>query len=119
MDLRKQDFTGINIVMMLSSDGLQAEADRCRESGIARYLVKPASANDLREAIQSILRHAQEPREAPQASRPAEQSGPLRILLAEDNLVNQKVAVSLLTRTHRPRRREWPRGRRVLLSGEL
>jgi signal transduction histidine kinase/CheY-like chemotaxis protein/ligand-binding sensor domain-containing protein len=87
-------------VMMLSSSGLAGEAVRCRDMGIAQYLTKPINAHDLLRSIQDLRRLAgakagTAARAA--APRPAREAvGGLRVLLAEDNLVNQRVAVAVL-----------------------
>jgi CheY-like chemotaxis protein len=91
---------GETSVMMLSSEDQRDNIRRCRESGIVRHLVKPVRQADLRSAIIEVL----EAREARQAQRPQDKptsvekgSGPsLRILLAEDNLVNQRLALRVL-----------------------
>jgi CheY-like chemotaxis protein len=94
-------------VMMLSSARHVEDADRCREAGIRRYLVKPIFQNELQQAILSELRDHLAPA-APRTTAPLDmRPGPaLRILLAEDNLVNQKVAARVLER----------RGHRVTLA---
>ncbi len=89
-------------IMMLTSLCHQADAGRCRELGMAAYLVKPVKHSDLLRAIQAALgaSWARLPkRPAAQASQLASSAHDcprLRILLAEDNLVNQRVAVRLL-----------------------
>ena len=88
-------------IMMLSSRHLQTYAARCKALGITGYLVKPVVGNDLRQAIQSALEHSSERQAAltaPLHSTIGNSSQALRILLAEDNLINQKVAVALLTK---------------------
>ena len=92
-------------VMMLSSAGSRDDAARCRELGIHQYLVKPVKQSELMNAIVSAmsLSGAETRRTIVKASVPcrseADATGrPLRILLAEDNIVNQRLAIRLLER---------------------
>ncbi len=84
------------VVMLLSSAGQMIDAGRCREMGIARCLTKPVKQSDLFDAIVTVL---SPPVAEVEAAAPDPADGiatPLRILLAEDGLVNQQVAVGLL-----------------------
>ena len=91
-------------VMMLTSLGHQADAGRCRELGLASYLVKPVKQSELLRAVLASLGASRGRTAAvkrpPQAGGAvtalAPTTGRLRILLAEDNAVNRKVAVRLL-----------------------
>ena len=91
---------GVPAIMMLSSVDLAREASRCRHVGIQRYLVKPVIKHDLRAAILQVLgMRASLPQRkgAAKVVAPARISGrALRILLAEDNAINELVAVRLL-----------------------
>ena len=87
-----------SVIVMLTSNGYHDRAVRCRELGTAASLVKPLRKSDLARAIAAILYPDQQPEEE---KRPLPESattvaGPLNILLAEDNLVNQKLAMRLL-----------------------
>ncbi len=87
------------VIMMLTSAGQRGDAARCRELGIAAYLTKPIKESELLEAIQIALgaRSQKEARPvliARHALREGRQR--LRILLAEDNAVNQTLAARLL-----------------------
>jgi CheY-like chemotaxis protein/HPt (histidine-containing phosphotransfer) domain-containing protein len=85
--------------MMLTSAGLRGDAARCRELGIAGYLTKPITQPELWEAIRAVLgRQAETTASAPLVTRHSirEHRQTLHILLAEDNPVNQKLAVHLL-----------------------
>jgi CheY-like chemotaxis protein len=87
--------------MMLSSAGQRGDAARCRELGVSVYLTKPIKQSDLLDAIVTAL-HASsaEPRKLllrPQLPVP-ETRQRLRILLAEDNVINQRVATGILAK---------------------
>jgi CheY-like chemotaxis protein len=85
------------IIMMLSSADLAKDAERCRKVGIALYLTKPVPKSGLRRAIGELLGSAPQPRpEKPERLYQALQRRPLRVLVAEDNAVNQKVLRHLL-----------------------
>jgi signal transduction histidine kinase/CheY-like chemotaxis protein len=95
----RPDLTGATI-MMLSSSGLEGETARCRSLGIAAHLTKPIKQSDLHSAMCRLL--ARETRVAaappqPVVTRPAP-ARLLRVLVAEDNLVNQRVALGLLAK---------------------
>jgi two-component system sensor histidine kinase/response regulator len=86
-------------LVMLTSVGLPGDAARCRELGIAAYLPKPIKRSELRGAILVALGHAAATRDRQalvtrHTLREVRQPG--RILLVEDNKVNQLVAKSLL-----------------------
>lgn len=88
---------GSTIVMLSSADS-DADAARCRELGIVRYLRKPVSVPELYDAVVASLGRAPAPVPAKRACRTdnSESSPVLNILLAEDNIVNQRVAVRML-----------------------
>jgi PAS domain S-box-containing protein len=89
------------VVMMLTTAQQLDDAARCRALGIAAYLTKPIRQSELLDAIMTALgsrpaafdRMLDDPLEP--AFRPAR---PLRLLLAEDNPVNQRLAVRILER---------------------
>jgi CheY-like chemotaxis protein len=82
-------------IMMLTSSGKYGDAGRARELGIAAYLTKPIDGAALHEEICRVLDRAPVMR-ADNRKAGADAPRPLRILLAEDNIVNQRVAVGLL-----------------------
>jgi PAS domain S-box-containing protein len=84
-------------IMMVTSSGQRGDAARCRELGIARYLTKPVRQSELLDAIMGALVgvslgercDAVSPRKRAASER-------LVVLLAEDNIVNQRLATRLL-----------------------
>jgi len=93
-------------IMMLSSSGQAGEATRCRQLGIASYIVKPVKPAALREAMLDALGPREALPEAPRVESEPTMVG-LRILLAEDNAVNQRLAARLLEK----------RGHEVVIAG--
>ncbi|MCE9561456.1 MAG: response regulator [Planctomycetes bacterium] len=86
------------VVMMLTSADRQDDATRCRELGIAAYLVKPVKADELRRAISRVMGMEVNGGNTSTfgSTKPSSVVRPLRILLAEDNAVNQRVAIRML-----------------------
>jgi CheY-like chemotaxis protein/HPt (histidine-containing phosphotransfer) domain-containing protein len=87
------------ITIMLTSGDREEDAARCQELRVNQRLMKPIKQSELYEAILDALRI--EPRKA-ESEEPAAtaipSTRPLRLLLAEDSLVNQRLAVGLLER---------------------
>jgi CheY-like chemotaxis protein len=95
---------------MLTSAGLRGDAARCRELGIKAYLTKPIKRSDLLLAIKVVLGSPAVTEEQPSVitiHSLRESRGRLRILLVEDNRVNQAVATRLLEK----------RGHKVVVAG--
>lgn len=88
-------------IMMLTSDDHAGDLQRCRELGISLYLIKPITQSELLDAIIHALGSSQ-PEDRPAGASAEPDWGlsqrPLRILVAEDNSVNQKLMHSLLTK---------------------
>jgi CheY-like chemotaxis protein len=87
-------FSGATVMMLTSADQ-SSSAARCREMGVESYLVKPIKPFDLQLAIRRALGMLK----ASVSGRPepgrSQQGRRLRILLAEDNPVNQRLAMAL------------------------
>jgi len=86
------------IIMMLTSTGQSGDVARCRRLGIIAYLLKPIRKSELLSAILSALgqRSADSAPDLVTRYSPQEAPRKLRILVAEDNPVNQKVVLRML-----------------------
>ncbi len=108
---RRPELTGATVLMLSSSDR-RGDVARCRELGLARYLIKPVKQSELLDAILAALgpsarEAAPVPPAEPQPAKPGAAARPLRVLLAEDNAVNQRLAIRLLEK----------RGHTVVVAG--
>lgn len=97
-------------ILILSSARRPADVERCRELGVSTYLLKPVRQARLQDAIQTqlgleagrVARFADSRDQAPVREPSGPEGGEssprqrLRILLAEDNGVNRKLAMALL-----------------------
>jgi signal transduction histidine kinase/CheY-like chemotaxis protein len=98
--IRRTPELSTSTIMMLTSAGHAADVELCKQLGVAASLLKPIRQSQLRATISRVLGGA----------GPAEVAAPiddaagigrgtrpgLRVLLAEDNPVNQKLAKGLL-----------------------
>ncbi len=110
--IRKRPELATATIMMLTSAGHRGDAARCQELGIAAYLLKPIRQSELREAIARVLGAHAENGAIPLITRFSLHDGrdpaaSLHVLLAEDNPVNQRLAVRLLEK----------RGHHVVVAG--
>jgi signal transduction histidine kinase/DNA-binding response OmpR family regulator len=87
-------------IMMLTSAGYLGDAARCLELGISAYLVKPIRQTQLLDGICQILNKVSATKSRVLVTRHTvrENRHRSRILLAEDNAVNQTLALRLLER---------------------
>jgi two-component system sensor histidine kinase/response regulator len=87
------------LIFMFTAVGMRGDAARCRELGVRAYLPKPVKSADLLQAIRMVLGGersgaVQLPLLTTHALR--EQRTRLHVLLAEDNTVNQMLALRIL-----------------------
>jgi two-component system sensor histidine kinase/response regulator len=110
--IRQRPELSTSTIMMLTSAGHRGDAARCQELGVSAYLLKPIRQSELREAIARVLGDHEQQGATPLITRFSLQDArdpatSLRVLVAEDNLVNQRLVVRLLEK----------RGHRVVLAG--
>jgi len=96
------------ILVMLTSVGRRGDAKRLEDAGFSGYLTKPIRSTQLLEVLTAVwgaktrgvearmvTRHRIAESRAASSSRPRTAHSP-RVLLVEDNIVNQKVASRIL-----------------------
>ena len=108
--IRKEASLSGVAIMLLTSAGRVGDAARCRELGIAGYLVKPVRQSELLDSILKVLQKTPEKKPESLVTRHTlrETRNRKNILLAEDNAVNQTLAVRLLEK----------RGYKVTVAGD-
>ena len=105
--IRQRPELSTAIIMMLTSAGHRGDAERCKKVGISAYLLKPIRQSELREAIARLLGAKETKGAIPLITRYSlydarDPETVLSVLLAEDNLVNQRLATRMLEkRGHR------------------
>ena len=85
-------------VILLTSGGREGDQALIQQLGVALRLMKPVKQSELFNAIVHTLGiSSPEQLQAAESNEPKKQSpGSLNILLAEDNLINQKLAIGVL-----------------------
>jgi PAS domain S-box-containing protein len=100
------------VILMLSSGDRAGDTARCRELGLQRYLTKPVKQSELLDAIVGAIGTLERARaksghgkvsmtgrvsqNADKQALSRQRSRSFRVLVAEDNVVNQKLAQRLL-----------------------
>ena len=110
--IRERYQNGAPAILMLTSAERRGKKELCEKLGVAACLQKPIRQSELREAIARTLTTGKFSRVAAKAAETlqpkiAESPDSLRILIVEDNPVNQRLALRLLEK----------RGHSVALAG--
>ncbi len=97
-----QDLT----IMMLTSDDIHLTSERCRQAGISSYLIKPIRPAELLDMILKTLGRTRALtsgafEESEKMKTSLSEPMVLRVLLAEDNPINQQLAIAVLEK------KEW------------
>ena len=96
-EVKQNKKLGSTIIMMLSSGDRPEELHEVESLGVAAFLLKPVKQSELLDAIMLALGVGRE-RELTETTAVFRRTPrrKLRILLAEDSLINQKLAVGML-----------------------
>ncbi|TWU55421.1 hybrid sensor histidine kinase/response regulator [Rubripirellula reticaptiva] len=81
-------------LIILSSADRQEDVQRCGELGIARYLIKPVVQSELLDTVLQVMGIQKTDQKRPEEGQVV--CPPLKVLVAEDGLANQHVAVGML-----------------------
>ena len=84
--------------MLLTSGDRSGDVGRCEELGLSAYLMKPINQSELFDTVAQVLRFGTPDAAEAAAIAAPDDLPPLQVLLAEDSLYNQKLAVALLER---------------------
>ena len=90
------------VLVMLTSAGRRGDAKRMRDAGFAAYMTKPIKQSHLLDCLRTVTGKPEDSWQAPSESIVTRHSisedrkRRVRILLAEDNIMNQKVALRIL-----------------------
>jgi two-component system sensor histidine kinase/response regulator len=103
--IRSSPYLKDAVVMMLTSGERRGDLVRCRELGISVHLTKPVRRAELRAAIVAALSgHSVYSNEKSLVGTPVPElfpetplrQAPMRVLVAEDNAVNRRIALRVL-----------------------
>ncbi|HZJ56856.1 MAG TPA: response regulator [Clostridia bacterium] len=90
-------------IMMLTSMEIKDGMTKCKEMGIEAYLIKPIGEEELLDAISKTIHHKHTAHKETDGSiavfredQKGRRHGLGRVLIAEDNIINQKLATALL-----------------------
>ena len=92
--IREHDVEHKTVIIMLSSAQRPDDSQRCKEVGIERFMTKPVIQSELLDTVLDVM----EVDTGVMKSEPVFEAvaAPMRVLVAEDGLANQHVAVGML-----------------------
>ncbi|NQV23349.1 MAG: response regulator [Rhodopirellula sp.] len=101
-EIRNDEKLAGAVIMMLTSGDRPEDVQQCREFGVSAYIRKPVKQSELFDSLVAALAvngmDDSLPEEADHSSQREIVIPPLRVLLAEDSVVNQKLALALLNK---------------------
>jgi signal transduction histidine kinase/DNA-binding response OmpR family regulator len=114
-NIKKSPYCAGAVVLMLTSGDHPGDVRRARESGVSNFLLKPVRKAELKDvivraldALSSSPQNAASLQPVPQSLDDSRPAASARILLAEDNLVNQRFVQRILEK----------RGYSVVVAGD-
>ena len=103
--IKKDPDLAETILILITSIGVRGDVARLQKSGIAGYLNRPVKQSQLYHCLaMAVGMQKEQPNDRPAAivtshSIKDEQKRRIKILLAEDNVINQKVALNILEKS--------------------
>lgn len=99
-EIRKDEKLAGALIMMLTSGDRSEDVEQCRKFGVSAYIRKPIKQSELFDSLVAVLAIDGTGDSATAQADDSERTEviipPLRVLLAEDSVVNQKLALALL-----------------------
>ncbi|MDD3925212.1 MAG: PAS domain S-box protein [bacterium] len=98
-EIRRHPEFAQTAIMMLSSEDLGVSLEYCRRNGINLYVTKPVRQSDLLRAVKAAIigfQHSAQSARANLSLTDIKREKTWKVLLAEDDAVNQKLAMRLL-----------------------
>ncbi len=99
-EIRNDEKLAGAMIMMLTSGDRSEDIEQCRELGVSAYIRKPIKQSELFDSLVAILAIEgtgdSTAADIENSERREIVIPPLRVLLAEDSVVNQKLALALL-----------------------
>ncbi len=104
--IKREDPIRETVLVILTSVGKRGDASRLESIGVAGYLIKPLRRGQIMEVMLTVLGQSPRTEVAGQPSlvtrHTLAERQSTRILLAEDNPINRKLAVEMLSRAGYP-----------------
>ncbi|MCM1054262.1 MAG: response regulator [Bacteroides sp.] len=92
--IRKETGSGVPVIVMTAYDWSDIE-DEAREAGVTAFCAKPLFMSELSSCLRSVAGAAEEKESDEETAEVPLRAG--RILLTEDNELNQEIALAILT----------------------
>jgi two-component system sensor histidine kinase/response regulator len=101
-EIRKDEKLAGAVIMMLTSGDRSEDVEQCRKFGVSAYIRKPIKQSELFDSLVAVLAIDGTGDSASEHTEDSERTEvvipPLRVLLAEDSVVNQKLALALINK---------------------